>query len=305
MIRSKHNQRSLIGCAVLAFLLLMACAGIPQPTVVPTVAPITSPEPTLPAASPDSTLPRTQPGAPLVLFSLEEGETQPLLSAPGAGDVLAELAIGARGISFRGDVRAVDDMLWMAVEAAGQEGWLPAERLVEETPASAFCGNEAVDLLVADVMAAISLEDGPALSSHVSPTHGLYLRHNMWNTEVWVAPERVAGLFEDTTVIDWGVADGSGKPILGDFSTILLPDMRETFTATNVEVHCNNLEAGTGPTAGLKELPYGYQNVNTMIVYRPAGPDQNEFDWTSFALGVEMIDGQPYLLFIVMYQYEI
>jgi hypothetical protein len=289
-------------------ILALACSAIPLPggapgTDVPTI-------PTLPVSTntpvpPADFGPLPQPGTRLALFRVAEDAAIALRAEPDAGAVLAELPLAVDMLTFLGGAQSVAGNLWLEVALSGQSGWLPGANLIERTSPDAFCSNPAVDLLVADVMAAFALEDGTALAALSSPTHGLFLRHNWWNPEVWIAPERISGLFRDATVIDWGLADGSGEPILGDFNTVLLPGLQEVVGVTNKSTHCNDLENGTGPTTGYTIPSAEYQNANYVVLYRPAGPQDNELDWRSFAFGIEIIDGQPYLLYIIMYRWEI
>ena len=288
----------------------LACAALPLPGSpssphLPTTLPTEPPASPELVATPAPVAGLPAPGSALVLFGVKEDQTLALRAEPAGGDALAELSITASDLVFTGEAVQLAGETWLAIDHAGVQGWLPAMHLIELTPAEDFCNDPQVALLVADVMAALALEDGAALAALTSPTHGLYLRHNWWNNEVWVAPHNVAGVFADPTVLDWGVSDGSGEPILGDFSTVLLPGLQEVVAAPTRELHCDDLENGSGPSSGFKIPPPAYQNANYMVVYRPAGPQDNEFDWRSFAFGIETIDGQPYLLYIVMYRWEI
>ena len=90
--------------------------------------------------------------------------------------------------------------------------------------------------------------------------------------------DEVASLFESEESYSWGIADGSGDPIEGTFSEV---------------------------TAGLVQLPTSYEGTNYYSFFRPAGPDEFELDWGTWVMGVEFWLGQPYLSYMVHYEWEI
>ncbi|MFQ5406965.1 MAG: hypothetical protein ACE5FI_00895 [Anaerolineales bacterium] len=69
---------------------------------------------------------------------------------------------------------------------------------------------------------------------------------------------------------------------------------------------CNTLETGiaVGNTAGLTVLPFEYANFNYVALYRAAAPG-DEFNWRTGAVGIEYLRGEPLIVFLVQYEWEI
>jgi hypothetical protein len=287
---------------------LSACAGLAVPTQItdPVILPIdVQPSPTTPLPMGADLLYPIGSDVELTLFNVPPEVTMPLLSESATGEIIAHLPADTHGIFFTGDLEEINGSVWLNVTIADQQGWLPAANVSEYLASDEFCADVGARVLIADLMAAIVLEDSVALGTLTSPIHGLYLRHNWWNDQLWIPPGRVPELFEDDTVLDWGIADGSGEPIHGTFSDVLLPGLQEVFAAQNQSLVCDDLDNATGPTTGYTIVSPGYENINYYVVYRPAVADQNEFDWRSFAIGIEYVNGTPYVLFVIMYRWEI
>jgi hypothetical protein len=60
-----------------------------------------------------------------------------------------------------------------------------------------------------------------------------------------------------------------------------------------------------GGTAGLVQLPPSYEGLNYVSFYRPPAPGEIEFDWGSWAVGIERWHGEYRLSFLVHYEWEI
>jgi len=153
-----------------------------------------------------------------------------------------------------------------------------------------------------DFKAAVADSDDAALAALIDPDQGLRLHRNWWNPLVLLSGDDAAAPFSSDTSFDWGIADGSGEPIEGTFAEIALPLLQEDLLLAT-EMGCNEILAGG--TAGLVQLPEGYEQVNYYSLYRPAGPDQIEFDWGTWVVGVEPWGDGYRLAFLVHFQWEI
>lgn len=269
--------------------------------VAPTLAAETAtsaPSPQSPTPSPQSPDPQT-----LSVAYVELGDTLNVRSAPGAdAPVVAELPPDATGLSADTSLESlVGNSTWTWVEAEDASGWVNSRYLTEAVDPAAYCDDPAVQAIVDDLRRAIANRDGDLLAGLVHPERGLRLRHDWWNNEVFIPGEEVSGLFASDESYDWGMAGGSGLPITGNFSQVLLPPLDRDLAAAT-EQACN--EIIHGPTAGMTILPEAYQPVPFISLMRPA-PGDVEFDWGTWAVGIEQWEGRYYLSYLVHYAYEI
>jgi hypothetical protein len=88
----------------------------------------------------------------------------------------------------------------------------------------------------------------------------------------------------------------SGGPIAGPFKTVVLPRLDEVAIG-EVRLGCN--EALVGPALREARWPSEYRNLNYYALYRPAADQGNEYAWTTWLVGVEYVDNQPYISHLV------
>ena len=97
------------------------------------------------------------------------------------------------------------------------------------------------------------------------------------------------------------MADGSGLPITGSFAEVIYPLLQRDLVGGS-STGCDVILGG--PTTGLLKLPDPYQGIHHISVYRE-GQDEMQFDWGTWAVGIEQWQGSTYLSFMVHYAYEI
>ena len=167
-----------------------------------------------------------------------------------------------------------------------------------------FCGNEEARSLLDSLQAAADEEDEEQLAQLIHPERGLRVRVNWWNPEIHLTGAEVETLLSSEASYEWGSETGSGQAITGSFSEVVLPRLEQDLVAAE-EAGCN--EILHGPTAGMVQLPEeeAYQDVTYFSLYRPAPPDGIEFDWGTWAIGVEEWEGELRITFLVHYQWEI
>ena len=169
------------------------------------------------------------------------------------------------------------------------------------TAAPVFCGDPATTALLDQLRTAVAEEDGRLLEELVHPERGLRVRLNWWNPEVLIAGNDVRQLFRAEKRQEWGTEDGSGLPIRGSFNEVVLPRLeRDLLPAT--DRRCD--EGVFGPTAGLTNLPEGYEAVRFYSLHRPA-PAEQELDWGTWLVGIERWEGRYYVSYLVHYRWEI
>jgi hypothetical protein len=274
----------------------------PSPTVAPTVAPAT------PTVTPVEASPTPSPVASPVdlryrVIFVADDDVLNVRTAPGvANPVAGELAPDAGDVIVSGPGELVTGSLWVPVVAGPVSGWVNSQFLTESVPGEAFCNDAAAEELVATFRAAVAARDGEGLAGLVHPDRGLRIHRHWWNPEVRVSRAEAADLFRGNQTYYWGVADGTGDEMRGPFSRYILPALeRNLLPAT--ETACNRILHGS--TAGLVQLPEGYESANYYAVYRPAGEGVIEFDWGTWVIGIERWQGDYYLSFLVHFEWEI
>lgn len=215
---------------------------------------------------------------------------------------VGQIQPGDRGVKVTGPGQVVIDSLWLPVEYEDVSGWVNGRFLTEVISQEDFCGDEDVEELVNMAYEAFVNQDGDRLSQLVPEGRSLRFRRHWWNPEVNFDKDEVANLFESERSYSWGIADGSGNLIEGSFSEVILPILERNLKA-HTERSCN--EILHGGTAGLGQLPPSYNGINYYSFYRPAGPDEFELDWGSWIMGIEVWQDQPYLSYMVHFEWEI
>jgi len=111
--------------------------------------------------------------------------------------------------------------------------------------------------------------------------------------------EQAKFVFKTALQADWGLSYGSGQPTLGSFQDIVLPALKIVFTP-NAQIVCNQLKVG-GATY-VPEWPYPYLDYYSVHF---AGTDQfGSLDWQTWAIGMDAVDGKPYIAALVHYVWE-
>jgi uncharacterized protein YraI len=229
-------------------------------------------------------------------------------SGPGANNaIVGRLSPNEQSIRVSGRGVQVNGSSWVPIETAGVgptavSGWVNSQFLTEMVAPDQFCADDEVKALLDALRTAVEKRDGAALAALVHPEHGLRLRRHWWNPEVQLTADAIDDLFSRDRRQEWGMADGTGDPIVGSFRDILLPLLdRDLLAAT--AVGCNEILHGS--TAGLVQLPDGYQAANYLSAYRPAAAGVIEFDWGSWVIGIERWQGHYFISFLIHFEWEI
>jgi hypothetical protein len=182
---------------------------------------------------------------------------------------------------------------------SGGTGWINLWNLTEEMDPDAFCRDPRVPALIDTFFAALRERSGEALARTISPRRGLVLRHDWWNPEIVIAAAEVPGLMQRVDEVVWGTQRGSGAPIAGSFRDRWLPEVDALLGATPEE-SCNRLLGGETTIA--PAWPSEYARMNFLSYYFPAPNTGTKFSWRSWAVGIEYVDGVPYVAILIRYQ---
>ncbi len=290
--------------------ILATATNTPAPTPIPPSATPPPPTPTLaPTTVPPTIAPPTAtPVAAAPVYRVAFVAANDMLNVRRQADadstVVGQLSPAATGITVVDEGQSVrGGGLWLPVETTAGSGYVNSRFLTEQIDRATFCADPAVNDLLNRLQTVIVTEDVALLGELVHPTRGLRLRLNWWNEEIIVREDGITDLFRDRRrdAVNWGTDEGSGETIRGTFSDVMLPFLtRDLLGAT--QWACDELLYG--PTAGLITLPEGYEAVHFYSAHRPA-PAAQEFDWGTWAVGVERWEGRYYISYLVHYRYEI
>lgn len=167
------------------------------------------------------------------------------------------------------------------------------------TVATAFCDDPRGRELINSFGKAIASKDGALLASLVSPASGMDVRFYREGNVVNYDVEHAKFVFETTFQADWGLSFGSGESTLGSFQEIILPSLQSVFTS-NAVIVCNQIKVG-----GATYQPvWTYQNLNYYSVHFPGTDEYGGLDWQTWLVGMDNVEGKPYLAALVHFVWE-
>jgi hypothetical protein len=217
-----------------------------------------------------------------------------------SGTVVAELPADMRRISPTGQSTPLGSSIWVEIGVpSGTTGWINLWNLTEDIDRQAFCQDPRVPALVDTFFSALRDRSGDSLAQTVSPRRGLVLRHDWWNAEIVIPLSEIPNLMQRVDEIAWGVQRGSGAPIVGSFRERLLPEL-DSLLAGQAQQACDQLlSADTGIPP---EWPGEYARMNFLSFHQAAPAPGPKFNWRTWAVGVEYVDGVPYIAILIRYQ---
>ena len=225
-------------------------------------------------------------------------------SGPSTNDAILEtLGPHDTGLVGTGQVQNVSGSRWVEIRTvSGGTGWVNSAFITEQVGPDTFCADKRIPPLLDGLLAAINAQDGKALADLISPAHGLTIQYSATSPAITLgSADEASPIFTSSTTYEWGIGSGSGEVISGTFKDKVLPLLSNVTTATPTR-HCNLLETGTsaGSSTAPLDWPYEYANLNFMALYRPA-PSGQEQDWRTWAVGIEYVEGKPYVAVLVQY----
>jgi len=215
---------------------------------------------------------------------------------------VASLPADQRGIGVTGQSTLLGSSTWLEIFLPeGGTGWVNGYNLTEDVTPDAFCQDPRPVDLANRFILALQSENGAQLAQLASPKRGLIIRHDWWNPEVITELGSLPHLFQDGTEQDWGINRDSELSITGSFGEVILPQLRDVFVVAP-SFSCNRI--ATGNTAEDVAWPAEYTNLNFISFHR-AAPSPSSLNWRTWALGIEYVNGSPYLAVLVQYRGEI
>ncbi len=234
---------------------------------------------------------------PHAVFGIERGNTLTVRQVAGTeGGELAELEHNQRGLVLTGDATRLGTSTWIEIlRPSGGAGWVPAANLTQDVPPDAFCSDPRISPLLDLFRRSLVDLDAAGLASVVNPRRGLTVRFDWRNPEVMYRPAEVPDLLASDQVREWGT-QASGGPVTGSFREVILPRL-QAISVGDLAQACDQVLTGSV----LRDVgwPSAYANLNYLSLYRAADPTGSEFAWTTWLVGIEYIDNQPYISHLV------
>jgi hypothetical protein len=297
---------------------------LPTPTMI-TATPTTVPPSGTPTATATITVPTLTPGVPVVattavipttsggiLPGVPSGPYAVILVAPadvlnvraaaGTGSaVTGSLPATTTGVMRAGPSSTADDALWVQVQSPA--GWVNSEYLTEYVTPAAFCADAKASALVTNLGNALKSSNGELLATLVSPAHGMTVHLWVHAAGITFDREHARWMFESTYVNNWGIHPASGLETTGSFHEAVLPKFLDVLNAPapGYTLSCDSVQ--TGGANYDTSWPALYANVNFYSLYKP-GPVGNEFSWRTMLVGVEYVNGQPYVFSLIQLEWE-
>lgn len=277
--------------------------GSPLPTLeTPMVGETAVPVP-LPSFTP---LSQSTPSGASNLYAVVNvlpDDTLNIRSGPGVENpVVGTLQHDQFGLTRTGESSSVGEDLWVEIQnPGGGTGWVNADFLTEYVAPASFCADARVNTLIDNLESAVLAPNDDILASLIHSLHGLDIRLWRYGTVANYSQEEASWVLESEYEVNWGPAPGSGENTLGTFSEEILPRLQEVFSAI-YNIHCNDtLDLAT---FSLEPWPPEYANINFYTVYKPGTEQYGGLDWRAWTVGIEYVNGEPYLFSLIHYQWE-
>lgn len=310
---------------------LSTMISIPSPTPLPamptTAAPtpiITTPTVSLPTVTPGAPTPSTGsvpmpttgsiptpttsgtipgvPSGPYGVILVAPGDVLNVHSGPGTGYAISgSFDAMATNVMRTGPSATADSDLWVQVQnPGGGSGWVNAKHLTEYMTPATFCADSRINTLLTNFGNALKTSSGETLASLVSPMHGMTVYLWRYGTAHTFKQNDARWVFDSTYEHNWGAAPASGMDTIGAFHVKVLPWLQEVFNAS-YSLTCNSL--GSATQYGSNPWPLEYSNVNFYTVYKPGTPGV-DLDFRYLLMGVEFVQGQPYVFALIHFAWE-
>jgi hypothetical protein len=227
---------------------------------------------------------------------VESDDVLNVRAEPGVdGAIVDTLPPESVEITGTGRESVIGESRWVEIlmPYSSTSGWVNARYLTEFVSAERFCDDTRVRDLIAELSRAIRTNDGERLFALTSPKHGVTV-NMMPGDGVHYSDVEVRSVFFSEFEQDWGIHPYSGLPVSGSFKDVVLPELTSLFTSDAKTDVCNRLVMGSLPWDA--SWPSEYANFNFYSLHIPGSPEYDGMDWKTWVVGVEMVEGQPYIV---------
>ena len=230
---------------------------------------------------------------PQAVILVKQNDVLNVRKGPGVNYATVErLDPHAVNIILTGAQKIVSGSRWVKIQRpAGGFGWVNAKYLTEYVTPAAFCGDAKVTALLANFKTAMIQQDGVLLAALTSPAHGLNVTYLRTGRTITYTPDKARWVFVSTYQANWGFHPASALEIKGSFHEEVLPKILDVLNSSYTST-CN--DPATGPKNYQFYWPFEYGNINYYALLKPGTPGI-DLDWRTWLVGVEYVNGQPYL----------
>jgi hypothetical protein len=212
--------------------------------------------------------------------------------------IVGSFAWNATDVKSNGASKQADGATWVEVQRPdGGTGWVNFNYLTEFVARDSFCADQRVLMSIDLLRNALSQSNGGLFASLVSPKHGVAVQFWRGGTGASYTTATAPGVFTDSTVYDWGAGPSAGAAVTGTFAQIVQPDMLEVFNSS-YQLLCDDPSY-----ASMFVNPWPSTNIHYYAVVKPATAGI-VFDWKVWLIGIEYVDGNPYLYGTIHYVWE-
>lgn len=168
------------------------------------------------------------------------------------------------------------------------------------TPSAAtnICTDPQVTALIDSLKTSVLTSDGALLSSLVSPANGMDVSYFHNGTVINYDQQHAKFLYETTFEVDWGIDPASGTPKTGPFHQVIVPRLATIFNQPYT-LHCNELKHGGASYPVVFPYDKGFYSI-----YFPGTEANGNLDWNTWLVGVEHVDGKPYIYTLMQFFWE-
>ncbi len=235
---------------------------------------------------------------PYAVVNVAENDVLNIRAAAGVSQpIVGYFAPNATDVYRTGPSASTDGAVWVEVRRSdGLIGWVNSFYLTEYVTHEAFCADSRIQPLLTQLKQSLQQSDGNLLAPIVSPVHGVNMHLWAYGPAINFTQATAANIYADATIYNWG-GGPSGIPDTGTFNATVKPKYLEVFNAPNMETYCDSLDK-VFPLW----RPWPYPNIRFYNLYKPAS-DQF-FDFRTLLVGIEYVNGQPYIYGMVTIIWE-
>jgi hypothetical protein len=235
---------------------------------------------------------------PYAVINVAVNDVLNIRSGAGVSNpILGYFASDAKDVMRTGPSASADGGVWVEVRRYdGLTGWVNSYYLTEYITHEAFCADTRIPPLIEQAKQSMVQANGNLLGPIVSPVHGVNMHLWAYGPGINFTQAAAADIYASTTVHNWG-GGPSGIPDTGTFNDVVKPKYLEVFNAAGRETYCDDLTK-VFPLS----RPWPYPNIRFYNLYKPAS-DQF-FDFRTLLVGIEYINGQPYVYGMVTIIWE-
>jgi hypothetical protein len=236
---------------------------------------------------------------PYAVINIGPSDVLNIRSAAGASQpVVGSFPADAVSVMRTGPTASADNATWWQVQnPSGGTGWVNSYYLNEYVSHDAFCADARVPILLEQLKGSMNQSNGDMFAGILSPVHGVNVHLWAYGPGKNYTTTTARSVFTSPEVFAWGSGPAGGTESgTGTFSQIIQPKVQEVFNAPNMETYCDNLTK-VFPLSN----PWPYTNIRYYNLYKPA---VQTFDFRTWLIGFEYINGQPYLHSMVSIVWE-